>query len=256
MTKKKQSTKAFFKLSLYQRMVISLVVVSSIVMASAFVQQTKQATFYSVVVEDSFSHYSSDYNIRVPKGLTFAGEAVPLNKSKVKERFAKQLARRLKSVKKSTLLHKRADRHFPAIQAILSRYGIPDDFKYLTLVESTLDTSVVSSRGAAGVWQIMPETAIELGLIVNDTLDERTNILKSTKVACKYFRRSYKVFNNWTLVAASYNRGINGIERQIKKQAQNSYYDLSLSKETDVYIYKTLVMKEIVSRPLVYGFKY
>lgn len=136
----------------------------------------------------------------------------------------------------------RIEQYFPIIEPILKKYNIPDDFKYLAVAESAL-ANVSSSKGASGVWQIMPQTGRELGLRIGGGLDERTNIVLSTYAACKYLRDSYKLFKNWTLVAASYNCGRGCILREIKENKTRDYFKLQLNNETSDYIYRILSCK-------------
>jgi membrane-bound lytic murein transglycosylase D len=151
------------------------------------------------------------------------------------------------------LLHKRANRWFPLIEPILKENGIPEDFKYIALIESQL-TNVVSPQGATGFWQIVEPTGKQYGLEITEEVDERYDVVKSTRAACKYFKEAYKIFNNWTLVAASYNRGMGGVEAAMNKQKVDNYYDLLLTEETARYVYRLLAIKEIISRPKVYGY--
>ena len=153
------------------------------------------------------------------------------------------------------LLLKRANKYFPLIEEILKEEGLPDDFKYLAVIESSLE-NVRSPRGAKGFWQIMPSTAREYGLEVNSNVDERYHIEKSTRVACTYLKKAKKRFGSWTLAAASYNRGIFGIDRLLKKQITDNYYDLLLNTETSRYIFRILAVKEIMSNPQRYGYIY
>jgi hypothetical protein len=92
-------------------------------------------------------------------------------------------------------------------------------------------------------------------LEITDEVDERYDPLKATEAACKYLNQAYRKFGNWTLVAASYNRGMGGIERAIENQEVKSYYDLFLNEETSRYVFRLLAIKEIVENPLRYGFK-
>jgi hypothetical protein len=112
----------------------------------------------------------------------------------------------------------------------------------------------VSPSGASGFWQFLDKTAVNYGLIVNDNIDERYHVQKSTEAACRYFKEAYKKFGNWTLVAASYNMGINGLGKQVETQKVNSYYDLLLNQETARYIFRILAIKEILENPQKYGF--
>lgn len=135
----------------------------------------------------------------------------------------------------------------PTIEKILKIQHVPDDFKYIAFVESHLRNDVQSAQGAAGVWQLTPATARALGLVVNDTIDDRLNIAKSTRAACKLIKMAKAKFGNWTSAAAAYNRGMGGFERAMIKQGTNSYYDLDLNSETARYIYKILAFKIILS---------
>ena len=150
---------------------------------------------------------------------------------------------------------KRANRWFPVIEPILKKNGIPEDFKYLPLVESNL-TNVISPAGATGYWQLMKTTAKSFDLEVNEQIDERYDMILSANAACRYLKSAYKEFGSWTLAAAAYNMGIEGIKRQLKKQKTNDYYDLLLNSETSRYLFRLLAIKEIVSNPKKYGYHY
>jgi hypothetical protein len=154
----------------------------------------------------------------------------------------------------NTLLYfKRANKYFPIIEEILAKNNIPSDFKYLALIESGFEYKV-SPSGAAGFWQIMKGTAREYGLEVNYAIDERYHLIKSTEAACKYLQKAYDKFGSWTMAAASYNMGINGVQRQVKKQNTNNYFNLYLNDETSRYVFRIIVIKEIMENPRKYGF--
>jgi hypothetical protein len=151
------------------------------------------------------------------------------------------------------LIIKRANRYFPVIEKILKKNDIPDDFKYLAAAESEY-SNMISPAGATGFWQIMPETGKEQGMEINNVVDERYDIEKSTQFACDYFRKSYERYGNWTLAAASYNGGRAAMDEQIEIQHQNNYYDLLLSEETARYIFRVVAYKLIISDPGKFGF--
>ena len=153
------------------------------------------------------------------------------------------------------LMFKRAKKYFPIIEPILEKHSIPDDFKYLAVIESGL-TNAVSPAGARGVWQIMPKTGRENGLEVNDNVDERYHLEKSTEVACKYLIKSKEELGSWTLAAAAYNAGNAGVSRRLKKQGVIDYYDLLLGEETGRYLFRIVALKEILSHPQKYGFNF
>lgn len=203
--------------------------------------------------EDYFNSNYKTFNIRIPKNLNFAGEKVPVNDFSVHDAMERELVINTYWQSQSLLLHKRANRWFPVIEPILIKNNIPEDFKYIALIESQL-TNVVSPQGATGFWQIVEATGTGYGLEITDEVDERYNVVKSTEAACKYFKEAYKIFNNWTLVAASYNIGMGGLQGQLDKQKVTKYYDLLLNEETARYVYRILAMKEIIARPKVYGY--
>ena len=195
------------------------------------------------------------YSLTIPASIDFCGEKAPLSDLDIKEKLDKELLSNTYFHSNTLLYFKRANRWFPIIEPILKQNNIPIDFKYLALVESNL-SNVISPAGATGYWQLMKPTAISMGLIINDEVDERYHVEKSTHAACKYLSKAYNKFNNWTLSAAAYNMGINGIQKQLTKQQTNSYYDLLLNAETARYVFRILAVKEILENPKSYGFKF
>jgi hypothetical protein len=192
----------------------------------------------------------SSKSTHFPVSIDFAGEKTPLNVTDVKERFDRELLVNANLDATTLLIIKRANRAFPIIEP----NNIPDDFKYLAVIESGL-VNAVSPAGARGVWQFMPETAKEKGLEVNDVVDERYHLEKSTEAACKYLLDAKSKFGNWTLAAASYNGGMTGVNKQIEIQKVTSYYDLLLNDETSRYVFRILALKEIMKNPKLYGFE-
>ena len=188
-----------------------------------------------------------------PTEIDFAGEKAPLQLSDVRERLDRELLVNANLDASTLLIIKRANRAFPIIEPILKRNGIPDDFKYLAVIESGL-VNVVSPAGARGVWQFMPDTGKERGLEINDVVDERYHLAKSTEAACKYLKSAYAKFGSWTLAAASYNGGFGGVNKQITFQGVDSYYDLLLTDETARYVFRILALKEIMQHPTLYNF--
>ena len=193
--------------------------------------------------------------LKIPEGINFAGELVPIEKADIKERMDRELLVNTYWQSNSLLLIKRAHKYFPIIEPILAENGIPDDFKYLALIESGL-LNATSPAGARGFWQLMKGTAKENGLEVNTNVDERYHIEKATEVACKYLNKSFKKFNSWTNSAASYNAGVTGISRRLKAQRVDDYYDLLLGEETSRYVFRIIAVKEIMSNPALYGFNF
>jgi hypothetical protein len=192
-------------------------------------------------------------SLEVPKTMSFAGEEVPLQVADVYERFDRELHINSYMHNSTIFIMKRAGRWLPQIEPILKEHGIPDDFKYMALIESAL-LNDVSPRGAVGFWQIMEPAGKELGLEIRNEVDERYDPLKATAAACKYLKKAYGKFGSWTLAAASYDRGMSGLGRALENQKVKSYYDLFLNDETARYIFRLLALKEIMENPTKYGF--
>jgi membrane-bound lytic murein transglycosylase D len=188
-----------------------------------------------------------------PTSIDFAGEETPLQISDVRERLDRELLVNANLDASTLLIIKRANRAFPIIEPILKRNNVPDDFKYLAVIESSL-MNAVSPAGAKGVWQFMPETAKESGMEVNDIVDERYHLEKATEAACQYLINAKQKFGSWTLAAASYNGGMNGVNKQIEMQKVTNYYDLLLNDETSRYVFRILALKEIMRNPEKFGF--
>lgn len=200
----------------------------------------------------------NDYNVyalNVPANLDFADEALPLDNPDILERMDRELLVNTYWQSNGLLMFKRANKYFPVIEPILARHGIPEDFKYLAVIESGLQ-NVTSPAGARGFWQIMKATGRENGLEINDNVDERYNLELATEVACKYLLKAKKRFGSWTLAAASYNAGMAGVSRRLKEQGVNTYYDLLLGEETGRYIFRIVALKEILNNPDQYGFNF
>jgi len=203
-------------------------------------------------------HFNMKYGIFAivqPEGLNFAGEEIPTHSPEIWERIDKELLKNTYWQSNTMLFFKKANKYFPIIEPILKKNNIPDDFKYLALIESGLD-NVVSPAGAAGFWQILKGTAREHGLEVNSAIDERYNLEKSTEVACTYLNDAYAKFGSWTMAAASYNMGKNGARRRIAEQGTNNYYNLHLNSETGRYVFRIIAVKEIMKNPKRYGFMF
>ncbi|MBC9795993.1 lytic transglycosylase domain-containing protein [Sinomicrobium weinanense] len=198
----------------------------------------------------------NDYNIYAIdflEKLDFAGESVPLDEPDIRERMDRELLVNTYWQSNGLLLIKRAHKYFPVIEPILAKHGVPDDFKYLAVIESGLQ-NVVSPARATGFWQIMSSTGKEYGLEVNQNVDERYHLEKSTEVACEYLKKAKARFGSWTMAAAAYNAGQAGMARQQTRQKEKDYYDILLGEETGRYIFRILAVKEILSDPYKYGF--
>ncbi len=190
----------------------------------------------------------------LPEELEFAGETVPLDNFDTRESLDRELLVNGYWQSRTLMILKKSKRYFKVIEPVLKKYGVPDDFKYLCMAESGFENAVSPAK-AVGVWQLLEGTAKEYGLEVNENVDERYNLEKSTEVACKYLLESYARYGNWTMAAATYNVGRKGLDNQIAKQNTNSYYDLLLNEETARYVFRLIAHKLITEDPDKYGFQ-
>lgn len=209
----------------------------------------------SGVKEKAVGNDYAIYALPMPENLNFAGESVPINNPDIYERMDKELLVNTYWQSNGLLLIKRANKYFPVIEPILKEYGVPDDFKYLAVIESGL-TQAVSPANAVGFWQILEGTGKDFKLEINDNVDERYHIEKSTRVACEYLKKSKEKFGSWTMAAAAYNAGNAGVSKQLERQDVSNYYDLLLGEETGRYVFRILALKAILSDPGKYGFNF
>ncbi len=206
-----------------------------------------------IIHQREFNSYFRSFTLTTPDSVEFAGELAPLYAPDIWERYDKEIHKNVYWQSNTLFYFKRANKFFPIIEPILEKNNIPNDFKYLAIIESGLE-NVVSPAGAAGFWQFMKGTAKERGMEVNSEVDERYNLEISTQKACEYLNESFEKFGSWTMAAASYNVGMNGIERRSNEQNSNNYYDLHLPTETSRYIFRLLAIKEIFENKSKYGF--
>jgi len=237
-----------------KRFIIFFVIISiGILMFNFLSPNTKSDSIEDIIHQREFNNKYGIFSIVKPESISFAGENAPLFSDDIWERYDKEILKNVYWQSNTMLYLKRANKFFPIIEPILKQNNIPDDFKYLALIESGLE-NVVSPAGAAGFWQFMKGTAKDYGMEVNSEVDERYNLEISTLAACQYLQKSYNKFGNWTMAAASYNVGINGLSNRSKTQKSNNYYDLYLPNETSRYVFRILVVKEILENPTKYGF--
>ncbi|HNW54562.1 MAG TPA: lytic transglycosylase domain-containing protein [Bacteroidales bacterium] len=211
----------------------------------------KSAT--DVEYQKAFLHSNKIFSLVLPDKAEFAGEEAPLGLYYVREGLDRELMVNTYWHSSTLLMLKKSNRYFHIIIPILKKHNIPEDFKYLALIESGL-TNIQSQAGAAGFWQIVPGTAKNFGLEITDQVDERYHIEKATEAACKLLRGSYNKFGSWTLAAAAYNVGEGRISRELERQSASSYYDLYLPEETMRYVYRIIALKLLYEHPTEYGY--
>ena len=189
-----------------------------------------------------------------PTMVAFADEVIRLDRADLRERMDREITAFTYSHQLTLLMIKRANRYFPIVEPILKECGVPDDLKYLMVIESNLSPLARSAVGAAGLWQFMQATGRRYGLEVNENIDERYNIEKATRAACAYLKESYEMYGDWMTVAASYNAGQNGISRRLEQQGVANAMDLWLVEETSRYMFRILAAKVVLENPKAYGF--
>jgi membrane-bound lytic murein transglycosylase D len=202
---------------------------------------------------NSISHVTKA--LKIPDNLSFAGEKVELNKTDIHERIDRELLVNTYWQSNALLWFKRTHKYFPVIEPILKRKGVPDDFKYLAVIESDL-RNVTSPAGAKGMWQMLSDAGKENGLEINDNVDERYHLEKATEAACDYLIAAKNRLGSWTLAAAAYHAGNFGIEKILKEQMVDNYYDVLAGENTERYIPRLVAAKEILSNPEKYGFEF
>ncbi len=219
------------------------------------------ASYYSDTKAPMESEKAVDSNIlpqvikpvNLNRPFDFAGEALPMDNFDVRERLDRELL--LNTYQHtSTILHlKNMYKYFPMMEKVLAEHGVPDDFKYLAVAESSF-RNAISSAGARGVWQFMKLIADHYGLEINEEVDERYHVEKATEAACKYLLSYKKRFGNWTLAAVAYNYGGTRMAKTIEEQGTRNYYDLYLNHETSQYLFRIVAIKEVMKNPEAFGF--
>ncbi len=233
----------------YWRITVSFVVIC--LLQFAFI-------YFKKISDDNYPSYRDNnfsvFGLNIPRNLSFCEEKIPTNDYALKDNLEKEFFMNKEWKSNAGYLFSKAQKWFPYIEPILKKEGVPDDFKYVAVIESHL-SNAISPMGAAGFWQLVPSTATHYGLVVNENVDERLDVEKSTRVACKLIKYAYSIFKNWTLTAAAYNLGVGGLQNALAKQNTNSYYDLLLNRETGSFIYRILAYKTLFSNPENLGLK-
>ena len=238
------------------------IVLSSIIILAAFFINAENSigkkAVSSTSVKDTSEYVDNNYRIKalkIPNNLSFAGEKVELDKTDIRERIDRELLVNTYWQSNALLWFKRTHKYFPVIEPILKEKGVPDDFKYLSVIESDL-RNVTSPAGAKGMWQMLKDAGRENGLEINSNVDERYHLEKATRAACDYLISAKERLGSWTLAAAAYHAGNYGIEKRLQEQMVDSYYDVLAGENTERYIPRIVAAKEILSHPEKYGFEF
>ncbi|MBU4486603.1 MAG: LysM peptidoglycan-binding domain-containing protein [Candidatus Delongbacteria bacterium] len=203
-------------------------------------------------LETELSYYDSlpfiDNSFEIPRMYNFAGYEVNLNNERVFEKFEKIFKNEVRAAHRYIPL---SGEYFPYFEKVLKEYGIPEDLKYLSIAESMLKPNATSSAKAAGIWQFMPKTGKDYGLIINDYIDERRDVFKSTEAAARLLRDNHNALLNagiddWLLAMCAYNAGIGNVMKDVKGQGANCFFNMIMRvEETDYYVYRSIAIKMI-----------
>jgi hypothetical protein len=226
----------------------------SLILFSSFYNTEPDTSFVGPLLpEPEYTFPQHVAAIDLNREFSFAGEKIPAGNFDALERLDRELVVNTYLQSLTLLNIKTANRYFPVIEPILERYGIPNDFKYLSVAESNLRMAT-SSAGAKGIWQFMEAAGEAYGLEIHGEVDERYHVEKSTEAACKFLLHLHKKFGSWTLAAAAYNMGETGLARRLREQQAQNYYDLNLNEETSRYVFRIIAIKEIMQNPKAFGF--
>ncbi len=195
-------------------------------------------------------------DIKISQSLEFCGEPVALDIQEVRERMEKELLLTIWDRPQVALWIKRSTRYLPIIEKMLSENDMPDDLKYVAIIESALRPHAGSRKGAIGFWQFLKSTGKKYGLRISTEIDERRNIFTSTQAAINYFKELYSLLGSWTLSAAAYNMGEIGLQSEMASQKTQDYYQLYLPLETQRFVFRILAAKMIFEDPLRFGFQF
>lgn len=213
--------------------------------------------FFYYYTENTLAYKNNNnlvLGISIPKNLNFCGEPIPSDNIAIKKNIEEEFLSTSNWKQNANLIFNKAERWFPYIEPILKEEKVPNDFKYVAVIESHL-SNVVSPAGAVGFWQLVESSAKNFDLEITENIDERYDVEKSTRAACKLFKQAYAEFNNYTLSAAAYNLGIGGIAKALKTQNTNNYYELKLNAETKAFVYRILAYKTLLQNPENFGIK-
>ena len=233
-----------------------IILMAVLLVASSTVAQAQLKREYSKTSTTSSPVFSTTASPDIPTSVTFAGEKVSFVRLDMAERLDRELTGIIYGQTTTELCFKRANRYFPALAKILKEQGVPLDFLYLAVTESSMDYNAYSSAKAAGMWQLLAGTGRDYGLEVTDEVDERYDPEKSTVAACKYLKAAYKKYGHWPTVAASYNAGMQKISNELSKQQVDNSFDLYLVQETSRYVFRIIAYKLVMESPKRYGYRF
>ncbi|OPY76968.1 MAG: Membrane-bound lytic murein transglycosylase D precursor [Syntrophorhabdus sp. PtaU1.Bin153] len=196
-----------------------------------------------------------DHTDTLPENLLLCDRKIPLTKDDTRERFEREYFQLLENRGLMTILVKRYLKYAGLIDGEIQRMALPSDLIYLVIAESYLNPRAVSTANAAGLWQFIKDTGKREGLQINDCVDERYNVKRSTRAALSHLKKLYSEFGDWFIAMAAYNAGPGRLREAIDNQGTRDFLDLYLPEETERYIFRVMAVKEIISNRERYGIR-
>lgn len=233
-----------------------IILTAVLLLAASTVAQAQLKKEYSKSTSTASPVFSVTASPDIPTSVTFAGEKVSFDRLDMAERLDRELTGIIYGQTTTELCFKRANRYFPVLAKILKEQGVPQDFLYLAVTESSMDYNAYSSAKAAGMWQLLAGTGRDYGLEVGDEVDERYDPERATVAACKYLKAAYKKYGHWPTVAASYNAGMQKLSNELSKQKVDNSFDLYLVQETSRYVFRIIAYKLVMESPKRYGYRF
>jgi hypothetical protein len=189
----------------------------------------------------------------VPERVVLCDRTIPLSNQEAREAFEREFYNFLDNRGLLTVLVKRYGKFLNVVSGEIDRMAMPPDLIYLPIAESYLNPRAVSRANAGGLWQFIKETGKREGLFINDCIDERYSVQRSTRSALGYLSRLHNEFGDWLVAMAAYNTGEARVREAIQNQNTRDFFEMFLPEETERYVYRIAALKEILSNPHKYG---
>lgn len=192
----------------------------------------------------------------LPAHVTFAGEAIPVNRPSVEVRISDWYNYYLTTPWLIATWLERSRQIFPIIDRTLKADGLPKDLRYVAVAESDLAPRAYSSAAAAGIWQFIPATAKSYGLTINTYVDQRYDYIAATKAAARYFRQAHaQIGGSWLLAVAAYNLGVTGVVQRVDRQKSVNFWNMVFPYQTSNYVPRIIAIKLVMQNAARLGIR-
>lgn len=191
----------------------------------------------------------------LPDSLILCDKKISLNRDDIRERFEREILLFLENKGLLVILIKRYFKYQGLIGEEIKRLSLPSDLVFLVVIESYLNPRALSRANAAGMWQFIRETGKREGLYIDDNIDERYNIKRSTRSALTHLKKLNEEFNDWFIAMAAYNAGPGRLREAMANQNTKDFFDLFLPEETERYIFRIIAIKEAILNRERYGIR-